>query len=280
MSQARSLFIHPDGVNIGELAKRLIVHPRTQKKVLCLYDKKSGSLYELNLQKEQNRSMLFHCELSNLNVYFLTKIDPVFFLLPFLIQNSDKFTTLDSIFDEDFYGKNKDLIESCESRLESVCDLKQVSSMNLYKLNKTKALDWLSEKVLKLAKMCPSDSMQEYLNDECAICASLSAQEVLVQDSDKNYISEDNLKLVAFEVVSDHLSVDLSEELRVCLNLPQPVQKKQTPLVSAKAKNDKPSAPTEDYSEVFKNKELAATNKKTKSIPKGVQSIKNFFTPK
>lgn len=160
------------------------------------------------------------------------------------------------------------------------------TDLNVWKYNESKTLEYLSEKVHRLAKA---------LQDKSVNVQGAATSGTFVK-SLKTEVDAVQFLTYAHGILSDYLDDQLAEKLANHLKLPkeEPAKKAKKrdpqPLESDKKKPRKGSSdqePTEDYSKAYKkmgatkeNTNLSANQKALARSASGTKSITSFFTKK
>ncbi|CAH8429189.1 unnamed protein product [Schistosoma bovis] len=313
MHDCSSVFLIPDSVTCQPSKCSLIrlKHPRSDLPCLYLWDGQSSELFEIQKIDEKCRSwMLGENIKSDGGMYVCNRIDPLFFFISFCRKN-DKFISLDAILSEiggcfDVFSN----IPNMESRLEEICDKRCIGSLSVYRLNESKTIEWLSNRVSAVYKASYNCKNPVLVSQLRLIATSSSSDQYDGKSEDSrvpeftssskeaeilstNQLSHQTCLHLAYQLVADYLSPDLYIKLQekiglktIEFNLPDmnssenidPIDDKSI----QKSFNSKNYQPKEDYSSALKLNESKineSTVKKAK-IPKGVQSITNFFNKK
>jgi len=266
-------------------------HPRMDSGVLFLVSADCQTVCELNCFDEKFHSWFIDEKVHSGNtIYFATPIDPLFLLLPYLINagQKNKFTELDQIVVDEEFADSQKLLK-CSSALDhisQVADCKEIDEdLKVFRYNKDNTLNWLKSKV---------ESLTEVLEQKQINVSAKSSQSSLFVRSKSATASKESYIHYAFGIVGNYLSLELEEELRLFLGIPEIEEK---PQVSETAENEPPSKkqkltagelkPIDDYSNAVdlkkdkKNVKLTVAQKKLQKTDKtGMKSIASFFSPK
>ncbi|CAH8428756.1 unnamed protein product [Schistosoma rodhaini] len=313
MHDCSSVFLIPESA-IRQPSKCSLVklkHPRSDVPCLYMWDGQSLELFEIQKVDEKCRSwMLGENIKSDGGMYVCSRIDPLFFFISFCRKNN-KFISWDVILSEiggcfDVFSN----IPNMESRLEEICEKKCVGSISVYRFNESKTMEWLSNRVSAVYK-ASFHCKNPVLISQLQLVATSSSSDEKSEDSrvpeftsnskeaqmlSTNQLSHQTCLNLAYQLVADYLTPDLLIKLQekiglktIEVNLPDmnssaitsenidPVEKS-----SRKSFDSENCQPKEDYSSALKINEPKInepTIKKAK-IPKGVQSITNFFSKK
>ncbi|TNN07706.1 hypothetical protein EWB00_007557 [Schistosoma japonicum] len=246
-------------------------------------------------------------------MYVCSRMDPLFFIIS-LCKKQTKFISWDAILSEisgcsDIFSK----ISGLESRLEEICDKKCAGDIFVYRYSESKAMEWLSNRVSAVYK-ASLNCKDSILISQLRIIASSSSSDCNGEKGEDSRVPEftscsDEAQMLstsqlpnqmclklAFQLVADYLPPDLLDNLREKLGLgTNKVDLSDMNSCIVNSENidpvDKPlrksvdstnCQPKEDYSSALKLNESKISEPTTKKakIPKGVQSITNFFMKK
>ncbi|XP_060593366.1 ribonuclease H2 subunit B-like [Ruditapes philippinarum] len=254
-------------------------HPRTGQRCLFLFSNEDKDIYEIVQFKEEFRSWFIGETVQHDgSLYITTPVDPVFLILPYLIQaaKSEKFMTLDQIVIDEDFPECRRLQSSCQSdHLENVSDVKGDDDFKAYRYNKDKALSWLKLKTENVCKVLEKKN----------VCVSGAKTSELVQSK----ATEEEYMRYAFGVVSDYLPTELTNLLREHLGIPVVAEKRPSDAKNPPSKRAKLEdiTPNEDYSQNVKHEDkskkgkASTAQKKLEKVDKsGMKSMMSFFSPK
>ncbi|KAH9509023.1 Ribonuclease H2 subunit B [Bulinus truncatus] len=265
-------------------------HPRLKTGVMYLFSSDCTCIYELTAFKEKFRSWFIgNSVLSNGQMYITTPLDPLFLILPYLINCAEKkrFMTLEQIvLDEEFPESHK-LLTCCNAdQLELVTDWKDIDDdVRVYKYCKEKTLSWLKRKTEAVAEALEMKKIQ--------VNSSKSHSSIFVPSGNMK-ISKESYLLYAHGIVSDYLTLDMEAELRSFLDLNSISDDTSSPTTteneppSKKQKLNTDVTPSEDYTQgkdIKKDKskigKVSAAQKILNKVDKtGMKSMLSFFSPK
>lgn len=265
-------------------------HPRMDTGVLFLVSGDSRCVCELNVFDEKYHSWFIGETVHSGNqMYFATPIDPLFLVLPYLINSgkNNRFMSLEQIMeDEDFPECEKVLSCTDIEQISQLADSKDIDDdLQVYRYNKDKTLSWLKAKC---------DVLSEVLEEKQINVSATSSHSSLFIRGKNSSASKESYLHYAFGMICDYLPVDMEEDLRSHLGLPAIEEK---PPVDNTVENEPPSKkakmsgdlkPTDDYSigvdaKKDKNKsgkQTQAQKKLSKVDKSGMKSISSFFSPK
>lgn len=265
-------------------------HPRMNSGVLFLVSADCQTVCELNCFDEKYHSWFVDEKVHSGNtIYFATPMDPLFLLLPYLINSGqkNKFTELDQIVIDEEFPECQKLLK-CQTALDNIsqiADCKDIDEdLKVYRYNKDNTLNWLKSKI---------DRLSVVLEQKQVSVSAKSSQSSLFVRSKSAAASKESYIHYAFGIIGNYLSMELEEELRVFMGIPEIEEK---PQVSESAENEPPAKkqkvagdlkPIDDYSSAVdlkkdkKNIKLTVAQKKLQKTDKtGMKSIASFFSPK
>ncbi|KAK6962584.1 ribonuclease H2 subunit B [Biomphalaria glabrata] len=264
-------------------------HPRLKTGVMYLLSADCTSVYELTAFKEKFRSWFIgNSVLSNGQMYITTPLDPLFLILPYIINSGEtnRFMTLEQIvLDEEFPDSHK-LVTCCNpEQLQLVSDCKEIDDdLKVFKFNKEKTLSWLKKK---------TEAVAEALEMKKIPVSSGSSHSSIFIPSGNAEICKDSYMIFAHGILSEYLSLDLEAELKTFIGLnttnetPSPTSVTDEP-PNKKQKLTTVVAPLEDYTQgkdlkkdKSKTSKVSAAQKRLDKVDKtGMKSMLSFFSPK
>uniref|UniRef100_A0A182NUH5 Ribonuclease H2 subunit B n=1 Tax=Anopheles dirus TaxID=7168 RepID=A0A182NUH5_9DIPT len=190
---------------------------RNQSKYLLRRTAKSNALYEMNCFNEQNRSWFINESVcSNGKIFLPTPVDPLFLVLPYLIETcSERAVPLEQVLIDDQFPATSSLADVLpSSRLCLLADEKRAGTILAYKYNESKTLEWLEARCRRLSKVVsrqegPAARSLNYVKEE---------KENEAVDSEEN---EKTALLTAYGIISDYLSLELGRKLSAALGFPE-----------------------------------------------------------
>ncbi|KAK6195811.1 hypothetical protein SNE40_001164 [Patella caerulea] len=273
----------------GDIEEKPVIcqlrHPKTDEGCLYLFDQHGKNVYEIIKYKEEFRSWLIGESVQkDGGIILTTQIDPVFLVLPYLIQQDkcSKYMTLDQIVIDDKYTECRRLPD-CNglNELTQVADVKGENDFKGYRYNKDKTLSWLKAKVDNLTDGIIEKGIQ-VIKSQSAMYVKSNKEEKLDRDAYVKY---------SYGMISDYLPLQISQELKTYLGIPDCEEKvSHNPVEEPPAKRVKLEdiKPLEDYSKQNDDKKkptlskkLSMAQKKLEKIDKkGMKSLSSFFSPK
>jgi ribonuclease H2 subunit B len=259
-----AVLILPDKSTKSEGQILKLKHPKNSQTCLTHLSLESNLLSELFYQKEKFVSWFVDNNvLGDTQLCIGTPLDPIFMIIPYLVNNSNKYSPLAQILVDDKYPSAillEDLVS--ESELSHVADVKP-SLDKIVKFNKEKTLNWLLGKVNKVTSAMKKSGISPGFNSS---------------------LSDEEFKKYACGIVSDYicssLSEDLQEKVGVKLYVNDEAERpaKRPKLSSAQdhdsckpAKNSVPKGKEKAPKMTKAQKQLATVN------TKGMKSMSSFF---
>ncbi|XP_043556366.1 ribonuclease H2 subunit B isoform X1 [Chiloscyllium plagiosum] len=275
----------PDKAVCGPVFTRLR-NPKTGTAALYLFNSGASQVYEVKAFDEEYRSWFIGQSVQHDGrLLFVTPLDPLFLILPYLIQANEKqgkFQPVDQVIkDEDFPGCSNVL--NCTRTLQSlhhITDEKEIGNRKFYKYNQEKTLGWLKKKAEQTVKA---------LKDTSISVGGGVQSSMLIRNKPVTEVTEEDYLRYAHGLLSDYIPADLSIELRKFLELPAvPTKTAVGEPPSKKRKiSDKPVEAEEDYtkfnsdSKEKKPSKMTAAQKSLAKVDKsGMKNISAFFASK
>ena len=289
MVAPRSIMEKPEKVKTDEVDVEgtLCQLPHPQNGVPNLFLFKGNHVYQLIRCEEQKyRSWFIDSTVQkDGSIYFITAVDPLFLVLPYLVKNSgsEKFVPLDHLLVDDRFPLGVQMLERCmeQRSLMNLCECRGSNDFHAYKANEEKILAWIVLKIRRLSAHLKSSQLP--------VDVSSARVKSFVRNVEKT--GEDCLKY-AWMMVSDYLSPTWSQRVKQKLNITDVVlAKPATPTVAAKkqklgTETENGGGVVEDYrsevKEPLKKKvKLSIAQKKLDKVDKkGMKSMSSFFTAK
>ncbi|XP_067848716.1 ribonuclease H2 subunit B [Heptranchias perlo] len=275
----------PEKADSGPVFTRLR-NPKTGNAALYLFNSGAGQVYEVKAFDEEYRSWFIGQSVQHDGrLLFVTPLDPLFLVLPYLVQASEKqgkFQPVDQVIkDEDFPGCVS--ILNCPRTLQSlhhVTDEKEIGNRKFYKYNREKTLVWLKKKAEQTVRALKSTDL--------SVGGGVQSS-MLIRSKQVTEASEEDYLRYAHGLVSDYIPADLSVEFFNFLALPAVSTKPAVSEPPSKKRklSDKPVEAEEDYtkfnsdSKERKASKMTAAQKSLAKVDKsGMKNISAFFTPK
>uniref|UniRef100_A0A3Q2XCZ2 Ribonuclease H2, subunit B n=1 Tax=Hippocampus comes TaxID=109280 RepID=A0A3Q2XCZ2_HIPCM len=237
-------------------------------------------LYEVKAFEEDFRSWFVGQTVQRGRLLFVTQMDPLFLMLPYLIKSGKegKFQRLDQmVMDEEFPACSGLL--SCTRSLASMHHIadEKVGSHKFHRYSQEKTMAWLKKKVEKTVLVLKKKniSVGEGVKSSSYIRVKLES------DSSKDYLG------YAHGLISEYINKDLSKDLRHHL-LPELTSPKETEPASKRKLSDKPVEALDDYTKFNSGdfarkppKKMTAAQKNLAKVDKsGMKTMSSFFSLK
>lgn len=235
-------------------------HPKENQSCFVYFNSQDNLLYELLSIKEKHVSwfvddnVIGDCKLS-----IGTPLDPLFLLIPYLLQNQDRFSPLSQILIDDKFPASLYLDELVsEENLSNICDTKP-SSDKIIKFSKTKTLSWLSGKVEKVTATLKKENISPGFNSTL---------------SDEEYCR------YSCGIVSDYINSALSSDLHDSFGIETINYEEEKPAKKQKICSEQDTKPAKNSISKGKEKapKISRAQKQLASInTKGMKSMSSFF---
>lgn len=259
---------------------------------MYIIQKETKKVFEIMQFCQPHRSWFINETVcSNGRIYLTTLVDGLFLLLPLLEKNCSKHALLlDQAIRDDEFPETSRLLEIVKpEQLSMIADQKGSDDLIAFKYNEEKTLNWLEKKTRILANYFKEINM--YVGQ-----GAVSATFV---KSEKLETTTDDLSAVRYAhgIISDYISLELSEKLAKKLNLPDETEasKKRKSLVELEKPNSKKNKLNnsgvkleimeESFDENVPGKKVVEKKVtiKDKALAKaagGTRSISSFFSKK
>nr|XP_053650311.1 ribonuclease H2 subunit B-like isoform X1 [Cherax quadricarinatus] len=252
-------------------------HPRTSS-AMYVFDEDNRRLYDMVVFDEGYRSWFIGETIqSDGRLYIISPVDVSYLILPYLMEATKNIPLDHLLEDPDFPSLSKLAAVAATKDFSHIADRKGNAELGVWKYSENKTLSWLEKRVKQLSKLL----------QEKKVPTSNAQSFTFVRTMDSQQTQEAYLVL-AYGIISEYLSEDLSKALHKHLQLPE-AKSKQKPLVSVEnqppVKKQKVEGPVEDYTKtaVPENKVKSPQTAKAKALAKsasGSKSITSFFTRK
>ncbi|XP_038658522.1 ribonuclease H2 subunit B [Scyliorhinus canicula] len=261
-------------------------NPKTGTGTLYFFNSDARQVYEVKAFDEKYRSWFIGQSVQHDGrLLFVTPLDPLFLVLPYLIQASEKhgkFQPVDQVVtDEEFPSCSS--ILNCTRTLPSLpqlTDEKEIGNRKFYKYNKEKTLVWLKKKAEQTVKALK--------NTNLSVGGGVQSS-TLIRNKQATQATEEDYLRYAHGLLSDYIPVDLSVEFLKYLELPAVSTKTAVSEPPSKKRKlaDKLVEADEDYtkfnsdSKETKLSKMTAAQKSLAKVDKtGMKNISAFFTSK
>ncbi|KAL7305759.1 hypothetical protein TKK_0002009 [Trichogramma kaykai] len=233
--------IHPNMVKLR--------HPATNQSSMFVFSTGDTTVQEVMTFDENKRSWFINDTVrSDGKMHLSTPIDPIFLILPYL-RKSQQVMPLEHVLQDEDYPETIRLLKCQNIKLSVIADRKGDESLQAYKFNEDKTLNWLKKKVEKVAIICRQKGIHV---SQGAISANYVKSSKYEGGTDTEYLK------YAHGIVSEYLAEDLSKKLFQYLNLQDETENKKRKL-SSPVKNPP------DEKRIKKDK----IEKKEEEMPKG-----------
>ncbi|XP_014609920.1 PREDICTED: ribonuclease H2 subunit B [Polistes canadensis] len=261
-------------------------HPASSQPAMFVFSPGDLTVQEVLAFDENKRSWFIDDNVkSDGKMHLSTPIDPIFLVLPYL-RKSLQIQPLDQcLWDED-YPETPRLAHCQNLKLSLVADRKGDESLQAFKYNEEKTLNWLKKKVERVAEVLKQKSIHV---SQGALSATYVKSTKYESGTDLEYLK------YAHGIVSEYLADDIAKKLAQYLNIPDEVEKKRK-LISPKEVSEEkkfkrdtseedvtPRTKALDLSKPEKPPKNPAISKKELSRQKaaiGSKSITSFFKKK
>ncbi|KAJ6620245.1 Ribonuclease H2 subunit B [Pseudolycoriella hygida] len=258
-------------------------NPSTGAPSKYIFHEKSNEFFELLKFNEPFRSWFVGDIITDDGgIYLCPPIDPLFLLLHYVqSQASEKYVPLEHILVDENYPNMTTIADAVTTdQLLLIADQKGDPQLKAVRYNKEKTLDWLAYK----CKLLQDALRQRKLNLESGAKSSTFVASSKINDQD-----DDDIQLLAFEILNDYLSKQLSDSLSEYLHLDAIKSKKRKQnseaAMNPKSKKIKMSIDDEDVENptptpVVAEKKVSAKAKQLAKSAKGSKNIMSFFKVK
>lgn len=261
-------------------------HPASSQPAMFVFSPGDLTVQEVLAFDENKRSWFIDDNVkSDGKMHLSTPIDPIFLVLPYL-RKSLQIQPLDQcLWDED-YPETPRLAHCQNLKLSLVADRKGDESLQAFKYNEEKTLNWLKKKVERVAEVLKQKSIHV---SQGALSATYVKSTKYESGTDLEYLK------YAHGIVSEYLADDIAKKLAQYLNIPDEVERKRKLISPKEVSEDKkfkrdtseedvtPRTKALDLSKPEKPQKNPAMSKKELSRQKaaiGSKSITSFFKKK
>lgn len=275
----------PEKINSGPVFTRLR-NPKTANGALYLFSSDCKQVYEVKAFDEDHHSWFIGQSVQrDGRLMFVTPLDPLFLVLPYLINASEKqgkFEPADQVIKDEDFPECANVLK-CSRTLQSlhcITDEKEMGDRKFYKYNREKTLVWLKKKAEQTVKALK--------------CAGVSVgggvqSSVLVRSKQVAEATEEDFLRYAHGLLSEYIPMGLSEELFKFLELPvisantassePPSKKRKLSGKEVEAEEDYTKF-NSDSKEKKPTKMTAAQKSLSKVDKSGMKNISAFFASK
>ncbi|KAG7208629.1 hypothetical protein KM043_014836 [Ampulex compressa] len=262
-------------------------HPVSNQPAMFVFSPGDLTVQEVLTFDENKRSWFIDDNVkSDGKMHLSTPIDPIFLVLPYL-RKSQQAQPLDQcLWDEDFPETSR--LARCQNlKLSLVADRKGDESLQAFKFNEEKSLNWLQKKVERVADVLKQKGIHV---SQGAVSATYVKSTKFETGSEMEYLK------YAHGIVSEYLAEDLAKKLAQYLNIPDDTDSKKRKLSSPKdgADEKRSKKDTTEEESIPRTRALDLTKsekpQKNSSVSKkeiakqkaavGCKSITSFFKKK
>ncbi len=202
-----------------ELEYLTLPHPKGSIPIVYLY--LENEFYELQTAAPRKHASWFLNQRvnSDKHFYLASRIDPRFLILPYLEKSGSKFSPLDQIV-TNAPGCQRIPLTNAQTKwhLEEMCDVKDLGDMVFYRYNEEKAMQWLSSKLERTARILAKQRKQR-LSREQSLCVSGfdagtgTKQQIVESEGSDDVIVGAEDKRIAVQIIIDYLTESMSAKL-------------------------------------------------------------------
>ncbi|XP_071634581.1 ribonuclease H2 subunit B [Temnothorax longispinosus] len=237
-------------------------HPASDKPAVFAFSPGNLTVQEVLIFDEKKRSWFIDNNVkSDGKLHLSTPIDPIFLALPYLRKSQMAQPLEQCLWDEDFPETSR--LVQCENlNLSLVADRKGDESLQAFKFNEEKSLNWLRKKVEKVAHVLQEKGVHV---SQGAMSATYVKSTKYESGTEAEYLK------YAHGIVSEYLAEDLSKKLAQRLNISDEVENKKRKLTSPKNETDEKKLKKDSVEE----SPVSKTKKQTKELSKPEKSQKS-----
>ncbi|XP_024868278.1 ribonuclease H2 subunit B [Temnothorax curvispinosus] len=237
-------------------------HPASDKPAVFAFSPGNLTVQEVLIFDEKKRSWFIDNNVkSDGKLHLSTPIDPIFLALPYLRKSQMAQPLEQCLWDEDFPETSR--LVQCENlNLSLVADRKGDESLQAFKFNEEKSLNWLRKKVEKVAHVLKEKGVHV---SQGAMSATYVKSTKYESGTEAEYLK------YAHGIVSEYLAEDLSKKLAQRLNISDEVENKKRKLTSPKNETDEKKLKKDSVEE----SPVSKTKKQTKELSKPEKSQKS-----
>lgn len=279
-------FLLKDGTE-NKLTVIKLKHPRTGQLALFALDSVEKKIFEIVHFSEEHSSWFIQDTVEkDGSLFMMTPADPLFFILPYICQES-RYCQLEDILVDENNLDVKQLLVCCSKKdIENIADLKDAMGTSVYRYNKKKTLSWLKKKVLLVSKCIAEKNIST--SDGSKVSSFIQRKGASL------YCSEETCNRYACQLVSEYLPDEISKELFDTLGLQVEQNEKKGPEKGTNAQPQKKMKgeavePEDDYTKQIntdvlqskqKTKLTTAQKQLLKTDKTGMKNISSFFKKK
>lgn len=259
-------------------------NPATGLSSKYIFHKKTNEFFELLKFNEPFRTWFVgDIVTDDGGIYLSPPVDPLFLLLHYVqSQATEKYVPLEHILMDDSYRDMTTIADAIDiDQLLLIADQKGDPQLKAVRYNKEKTLHWLAYKCKLL---------QDALRERKLNLDSGAKSSTFVVSSKINDQQDGDIQLLAFGILSDYLSKEMSDSLSEYLNLDviRSKKRKQTADAAMNKNNKKMKLSIVDEDDdltpapvpVVVEKKTSAKEKQLAKSAKGTKNIMSFFKAK
>ncbi|XP_011160526.1 ribonuclease H2 subunit B [Solenopsis invicta] len=246
---------NPNGKSGGQSEIVKLRHPASDKPAVFVFGAGNLTVQEVLIFDEKKRSWFIDDNVkSDGKLHLSTPIDPIFLALPYLRKSQLAQPLEQCLWDEDFPETSR--LARCENlNLSLVADRKGDESLQAFKFNEEKSLNWLQKKVEKVAHILKEKGVHV---SQGAISATYVKSTKCETGTEAEYLK------YAHGIVSEYLAEDLSKKLAQHLNISDEVESKKRKLTSPRNESDEKKLKKDSFEE----SSMSKAKKQTKDLSK------------
>lgn len=228
----------PEDMDPDQVA--LVKYPHPKDGNVILFGRVGNDIYELQTAEPNKYSSWFVGDriISSPYLYLGSKMDPLFICLPFLQNQSQRFSPLSQIlvFPDNCDRLPLELVDSWH--LEDVCDVNNsIPSMTFFRFNFEKAVNVLETKVQAMSECFSKQRLRyESMNSTSSIfdiSLQLGQGAGSIQEDNSSINKEDIIQ--SLQIISDYISDDLISALSKRFNLSDADMRVKSPAIKRKS---------------------------------------------
>jgi len=237
-------------------------HPASDKPAIFIFGPGNLTVQEVLIFDEKKRSWFVDNNVkSDGKLHLSTPIDPIFLVLPYLRKLQLAQPLEQCLWDEDFPETSR--LAQCENlNLSLIADRKGEESLQAFKFNEEKSLNWLRKKVEKVANVLKEKGVHV---SQGAVSATYVKSTKYETGTETEYLK------YAHGIVSEYLAEDLSKKLAQCLNIFDEVESKKRKITSPQNETDEKKLKRDSLEE----NPVSTAKKQTKNLSKPEKSQKS-----
>ncbi|XP_012060749.1 PREDICTED: ribonuclease H2 subunit B [Atta cephalotes] len=244
-----------DSTSRGQSEIVKLRHPASDKPAIFVFGAGNLTVQEILIFDEKKRSWFIDDNVkSDGKLHLSTPIDPIFLALPYLRKSQLAQPLEQCLWDEDFPETSR--LAQCDNlNLSLVADHKGDESLQAFKFNEEKSLNWLQKKVEKVAHVLKEKGVHV---SQGAMSATYVKSTIYEIGTEAEYLK------YAHGIVSEYLAEDLSKKLAQRMNISDEVESKKRKLNSPQNEMDEKKLKKDSFEE----SSVPKAKKQTKTLSK------------